>query len=743
MKIASTFLATLLLSISIFAQISNWANYSDMKNVTSIAATDNGTWAATSGGGFFFNSTDSSFTKINKVDGLNSNSLSAVTIDNFGKIWFGSDNGTINIYDPANKQVKTILDIFNSNATNKRINSLGIAGDTIIVSHDFGVSLINAKNLVFFDTFFKFGNLPSNIKVNSVLHSNLIYVCTQLGLGIQKAGTINLSAPDSWSIYTTSEGLPSNNISRVVKFNGNIIAATDVGLSLFNGSTWSEFLPQFNNQDVKDIIVNGDSLIILANNVISSYKTGVITLASSSAELINIGYSKNIGLLASSSGGIFNLANTNNLLYPNGPQANQFPSMVVDGAGNLWSASGRDVSGVGFYKFDGGSWTNYYTSNTPELTNNAFHVVYSAPDNSIYFGSWGKGFTKYSGTTITNYYTTGTGMVGIPASPDFLVISGFSVDSKNNLWVLNYWPGDGNSLSVLSPEGTWFHLKVPAESGFILEQHFNLVIDPNGTKWYSVLDSKKAGLYFFNEKGTLSNLNDDISGYFNSSNGLNSNLISSVVVDKRGELWVGTSSGVNVVSNISGLVTQNGGSPRISSVFVLRQQTVNCIAVDALNQKWIGTNEGLLYVNSDGTSLLNILNTKNSALLSNTITSLAIDENTGTVYAGTEEGITAFKTSAEKPQNEFTSLFVYPNPFRLQNSSGQLAIKGLVKDSDIKILSISGNLIRELSSPGGNVAYWDGRDEKGNLVGTGIYLIIAYDEDGNNAVAGKVAVFHD
>ena len=307
---------------------------------------------------------------------------------------------------------------------------------------------------------------------------------------------------------------------------------------------------------------------------------------------------------------------------------------------------------------------------------------------------------------------------------------------------MNYWPGDGQALNVLSGN-TWYHFKNSFEGSLSLEFHFNLVIDQSGTKWYSVLDSKRAGLYFYNENGTLTNTNDDVSGYLTKSNGLNSNSINSLVVDQRGDLWVGTSTGVNVISNLGSVTTNGSSSLRVTSLFSLRQQTANCIAVDALNQKWVGTNEGLLLVNSDGSSLLDAYNTKNSALLSDKIVSLAIDKNNGIVYAGTDAGLTSFKTPAEKPQENFSTLFCYPSPFRISNGTNMLTIKGLVKDSDIKILTISGKLVREFSSPGGNVAFWDGKNESGNLVSSGVYLVVAFDKEGNNVTTAKIAVLRD
>jgi hypothetical protein len=164
------------------------------------------------------------------------------------------------------------------------------------------------------------------------------------------------------------------------------------------------------------------------------------------------------------------------------------------------------------------------------------------------------------------------------------------------------------------------------------------------------------------------------------------------------------------------------------------------MAVDPINQKWIGTNQGLLLVNSDGSALLATYNTTNSPLLSNNIVSLAIDKNKGTVYVGTDEGLTSFQTSAIEPKDSFTKLFMYPSPFILKSGTNKVTIDGLISNCDIKIITIYGKLVKEFASPGGRVAYWDGTNSSGNLVNTGVYLVVAYDENGNNVVTGKIAV---
>ena len=722
-------------------QFTNFKNFTDMKRVSALQTISSGTWAATNGGGFFFNSSNNSFTTLHKTDGFNGIKLTAVTIDNSGKIWFGSENGIIDIYDPENNTTSSILDIFNSDRSSKAINQLSVTGDTIIVASDFGISLIDSKNLLFLDTFFKFGSFTSNIVVNSIFNNGLIYASTMSGIAVQKSGAVNLSAPESWNVFTTTNGLPSNNVNKLVMFNSKLIAGTDNGLAQNNGSSWSAILSQFSGKKINDLLVVQDTLYILSENSISAYDgTNVFTRFTSSINLNVIAFSPTLGLLAASDIGIIQVYSSSaENIYPNGPAANQFPSMTVDNEGVLWSASGRDVTGVGFYKFDGNKWTTFDKSNSSELPTNSYQVVYTAPDNTKYFGNWGQGFVKVTDNSITNFDVNNTDLVGIEIDPNFLVISGFGADSKNNIWVLNFWAADRNVLNALTPTGLWHHFKVPSEINLTLQFHFNLVVDQFDTKWYSSTDSKRSGLFFFNENTTLTNTADDISGFFSTSNGLNSNSISAIALDKRGELWVGSNFGVNIISNL-GSLSSSGSSLRISSVFSLRQQSINCIAVDPLNQKWIGTNQGLLLVNSDGSKLLTTLNTANSALLSDIITSIAINENTGEIFVGTDNGLTSFFTTAVKPATTFSELFTYPSPFFIGNGNNELIIDGLIKDSDIKILTISGKLLKEFSSPGGRIASWDGKDQSGNYVSSGVYIIVAFDKDGNNVTTGKVAV---
>jgi len=727
-------------------QFNNWQNHTNMKVVKDLVITENEIWAATGGGAFIYSIEEQSFSTLHKSEGLKGISLTSVTTDSQDKAWLGSLDGVIDIYDIRKGSFSVILDIFNSNQTNKAINDLVINGDTLIVSTDFGVSLIDINSFIFFDTFLKFGSFPSNTKVNSTLKTNIFYVCTDQGIAIQKPDAVNLSAPESWNVYSSSDGLPSDKTYKATKFLGNLIVSTDKGFAKFENGTWSPFIPELNNQNISDFIVTSDSIFIVSVSKLFLYNNNQLNEVYSSSRIFSkLSYNKSTGFAIATDGGVIHLTKdyNSNQLIPNSPPANQFPNMSVDNQSRLWSASGKDVTGIGFYIFDGISWQNFNTSNEPGLPSNGVWSTYASPNGKNYLGTWGKGFVEIENDNFTIFNRENSGMQGIPADINFVVVTGFDNDSKNNLWVLNFWAADRNTLSMKTPENVWYHFSIPAALNRVLQGHENLVVDQYDTKWFSSFDATRAGLYYFNENKTFEDAADDRSEYISTADGLNTNDIRAIVVDKRGDIWIGTSLGVNILTNTSAIPSSTNPPLGLSNVFTLRQQSINAMVVDPLNQKWVGTNEGLLLVNSDGSRLIATLTTKNSPILSNQIRSLAIDENTGIMYVGTDNGLTSFETPYIKPLEEFDELFVYPNPFIVKDNTKLLTIDGLIRDTDIKVLNVNGTLVTEFSSPGGRTAFWDGTDLKGELVNSGVYIIVAFDIEGNNVSTSKVAVLRE
>ncbi|GAI04403.1 unnamed protein product, partial [marine sediment metagenome] len=229
------------------------------------------------------------------------------------------------------------------------------------------------------------------------------------------------------------------------------------------------------------------------------------------------------------------------------------------------------------------------------------------------------------------------------------------------------------------------------------------------------------------------------------------NNIFSVAEDLEGNIWVGTNEGPVIYYNPENVFSgQNFFAHRINipreddsglANYMLGTETITAIAVDGANRKWIGTeNAGVFLLAPDGMKQIYSFNENNSPLLSNNITSIAIDHQSGEVFFGTDKGIISYRSTATQGSNEFNKVFVFPNPVR-EDYDGPITVTGLVSDAEVKITDISGNIVYETRALGGQ-AIWDGRNFSGARVQTGVYLIFCTNEDGSKTHVTKLLFIH-
>jgi len=177
--------------------------------------------------------------------------------------------------------------------------------------------------------------------------------------------------------------------------------------------------------------------------------------------------------------------------------------------------------------------------------------------------------------------------------------------------------------------------------------------------------------------------------------------------------------------------------------YLLETEVVTAIAVDGANRKWIGTQKaGVFLMSEDGTEQILHFDENSSPLLSNNITSIAINHETGEVFFGTDKGIISYKSTATKGSDKFKKedVYAYPNPVR-EDYEGIIAIKGLVTNAVVKITDISGTLIYETIAEGGQ-AIWNGKNFNGEKAHTGVYLVFASNEDGSETIVTKILVIN-
>jgi hypothetical protein len=163
------------------------------------------------------------------------------------------------------------------------------------------------------------------------------------------------------------------------------------------------------------------------------------------------------------------------------------------------------------------------------------------------------------------------------------------------------------------------------------------------------------------------------------------------------------------------------------------------MTVNGANQKWIATNsDGLWLLNEEGSRVLAHYTAENSPLLSNTVDDLSYNEQSGELYITTSLGVIILTDVAVKGVEKMSTLSAYPNPF-VYDRHERVVIEGLSERSTLFVVTVDGERVRRLETVGGRVE-WDGLDLNGSKVASGVYLLIAIDENGGERGAGKLVV---
>ncbi|HCJ66440.1 MAG TPA: hypothetical protein DHV62_03730 [Elusimicrobia bacterium] len=109
-------------------------------------------------------------------------------------------------------------------------------------------------------------------------------------------------------------------------------------------------------------------------------------------------------------------------------------------------------------------------------------------------------------------------------------------------------------------------------------------------------------------------------------------------------------------------------------------------------------------------------------------------------------GVTAPLKSTSTASNDLATLFtltarafpadplnvvVYPNPFKIREArDGVLVFAKIPDGSKVKIYTLSGKFVREVTAGTENCAYWDGKNEDKEECARGIYLFLIESSDG-------------
>lgn len=709
-----------------FADQGGWKTFTNMGHIRDFVIRSDEIWCASNGGVLVYDIREHSFTKLTNTEGLASNNVSTIAIDNYGTLWFGLADGRINRLD-SYTQSWDLIDDFEGFA----VNALAACGDTMFVGLNIGVSAYIISRQEVKETYKNLGSFPVEIPVYSILiHRRDIWVATEYGVAKSNLDFVNLLAPQSWSNYTAEhDNLPSNRITDLAELDSVIYVGTDEGVAKYDGQNWAPVNSGLSSLQIQDLHVWNRSLYaatldgIFQLNVNNDSWTRI---GSPLTNITSISFDEDGSLWVGRDGEALARLSADATHWdefrPDGPGGNFFSDLAFDKNGVLWCAS-ASLRGKGFYGFAGTSWVNY--SMKTGLPTNDVLTVAVANDNSKWFGTWGSGAILLKEDGDLTFFGSADGhLVGIPENSKYVVVNDIAVDQLGNVWMLNYRALNGNALAAVTPDSQWAYFSTA--DGLKSTLVTALAIDHDGRKW---VGTRSGGISILDDGGTPFDKSDDNVRSLTTVEGLVDNAISALAVDSEGIVWIGTPKGINFVVD-----------DKVGSRWGLISEDVKCISVDPRNNKWFGTTGGVSILDRDGYRWTHYT-TDNSPLVNNTVTSIAINPKTGEAFIGTPQGLSRLETPFAEVKQNLTQVKIYPNPFLLADNHQRLTIDNLTNNSDIRIYSANGVLIKHIPSSYilGPQAFWNGTNDRGKPVASGIYVIVVHNEQGETKV-GKVAV---
>ena len=685
------------------ANIGQWNAYLAYHDITDIEPAGQLIYVLSSNDLFSYNVNDKSVYAYNKTNSISDTEINYIAWNpSAKKLIIIYSNYNIDLLD-NNFNVENISDYYSKAMTDdKTVNNVTINGNNAYISTGFGIIKLNMRDAEISETY----NLGKNVTDCSV-SGNIIFAKTSDG--IYQGNTIhNLVDPNNWTLTTQS-----------VSFSD----ANDITVSTASGYT-------------EYIVYDQTNKCYWSNQ-----QNGCLQ-----------------GWTKSDSGERTIIASEINA---DGPKYNYFGFMKFT-QGNLYSCGGgwsytndRYRPGA-LQQYDGNKWIKYEddikTKTESEYIdlmcldvhpNNA-NIVYACGRTGLYEFNDGK-FVKY-------YNKDNSPLFSLLNTNNYLMTFSCIFDRNNNLWCFNSGVNKENEVNAAHKlfNNTWtsYHNDNLTEGNKnTLRNMLNPILDHESNIWFVNNHWGYPALCTFNPTNTESKI---YSSFVNQDGiTISPTSVYCTAEDKNYNIWICTNLGPLYISYTSikndDLTFQQYKVPRNDGTnladYLLSGIDISCMAVDAANRKWFGTNgNGVYLISADNNTEEQHFLASNSYLLSDNVESIAINEQSGEVFFGTNKGLCSYMSDATITNEEMSkdNVWAYPNPVRPEYN-GLITITGLSYNADVKICTSNGVLVNEGRSTGGSYI-WNGCDKDGKRVASGVYMVQTAKSDGSKGTVCKIAI---
>lgn len=447
-------------------------------------------------------------------------------------------------------------------------------------------------------------------------------------------------------------------------------------------------------------------------------------------------------------------------LQPGGPKYNYFGFLKMYG-GKLYSCNGTVEMHPGCIQVLSNNEWSFFQDDMSTKTGIKYQDVYCLDidprDNSHVMAGSREGLYEFRNGQFVKLWNDQNSPIESfnKKSKDYELVYGVMYDKEGNLWALNS-QAPTQSILEYTKDGEW--KSFPHEELMKLKYLFpepqslgtlkGLMTDSRGLVWF-VNDHWTVPSFYAYQTGT--NTLNSYQGPFVNEDGTSLNFTSCqcITEDKDNNMWIGTPAGPfmiesNQLEEANPILTQvkvprNDGTNYAD--YLLSGVNIKSIVVDKDNRKWFGTNgNGLYLIAADNITTLAHFTKANSKLLSDNILSLALNDATGELFIGTDQGLCSYSGNISDSSNGMTkdNVWAYPNPVK-PDYTGAITITGLENGASVKIVTSNGVLVNEGVASNGEYK-WYGINRDGKRVASGVYMVEVATSEGEKGVVCKIAI---